>query len=68
MQTQINIGYQQLLNLALLLSDEEKLKFISELQKKVGNGVKREIAKYDGKIWMSEDFNEPLEEFSEYMP
>lgn len=35
MQTQINIGYNQLFNLALLLSDAEKQKFIEDLQKEI---------------------------------
>jgi len=28
---------------------------------------KRLFGKYKGKIWMSPDFNDPLEEFKEYM-
>jgi hypothetical protein len=68
MQTQIAIGYEQILNLAYLLPKQEKKKLILDLQKLVEPQKDRVFGEYDGKIWMSDDFNEPLEEFAEYMP
>ncbi|MBM2814701.1 MAG: hypothetical protein HW421_1463 [Ignavibacteria bacterium] len=68
MQTQISIGYEQILKLAYLLSQEEKKKLIEDLQNDIPQKGERKFGKYEGQIWMSEDFNEPLEEFSEYMP
>lgn len=68
MQTQIAIGYEQILNLVYLLPKQEKKKLIVDLQKLVEPKKKRVLGKYDGQIWMSDDFNEPLEEFKEYMP
>jgi len=68
MQTQIAIGYGQILNLVYLLPKQEKKKLIVDLQKLVEPKKKRVLGKYDGQIWMSDDFNEPLEEFKEYMP
>lgn len=68
MQTQITIGYDQILNLVSLLSQTEKKKLIKDLQKISQKVGERKFGKYEGQIWMSEDFNESLEEFSEYMP
>lgn len=55
------------------LPEEEQnqvVDFIAFLKSKVQS--KKEIKQrpfgvLDGKVWMSEDFDEPLEEFSEYM-
>jgi hypothetical protein len=68
MQTQIRIGYDQILNLVYLLPKTEKKKLIVDLQKELKNNSERQIGKYDGQGLMSDDFNEPLEEFKEYMP
>ncbi len=68
MQTHIAIGYEQILNLAYLLSIVEKKKLIIDLQKSIEPKKDRVFGQYDGQVWMSDDFNEPLEEFEEYMP
>ncbi len=68
MQTQIAIGYKQILNLAFLLPNEEKKKLILDLKKSMESKKERVFGEYDGQVWMSDDFNEPLEEFKEYMP
>jgi hypothetical protein len=68
MQTQIRIGYEQILNLVYLLPNTEKKKLIEDLQKEFENKTERKFGKYDGQGWMSDDFDEPLEEFKEYMP
>lgn len=68
MQNQISIGYEQILNLAYLLPKEEKKKLIKDLQKSIEPKKERVFGKYNGQVWMSDDFNEPLEDFKEYMP
>jgi hypothetical protein len=68
MQTQITIGYKQILNLVFLLPNEEKKKLIIDIQKSIEPQKERVFGKYNGQGWMSDDFNEPLEEFKEYMP
>jgi hypothetical protein len=68
MQTHIAIGYEEILNLTFLLPKKYKKKLILELQKSIETKKDREFGKYDGQGWISDDFNEPLEEFKEYMP
>ncbi len=68
MQNQIAIGYKQIVNLAYLLPDKEKKKLIIELKKSIKNANERVIGKYDGQISISDDFDEPLDDFKEYMP
>lgn len=68
MQTQIAIGYKQILNLVFLLPNEEKQKLIIDIQKSIEPQKERVFGKYNGQGWMADDFNEPLEEFKEYMP
>jgi hypothetical protein len=46
---------------------EELFKLLEEAQIPKTKLKKREIGKYDGKIMISEDFNEPLTDFEEYM-
>ncbi|MDH4198857.1 MAG: DUF2281 domain-containing protein [Spirochaetia bacterium] len=51
-------------------SDEEKLEvIIIPFEKGNENKASRKeyYGKYAGKIWISPDFNEPLEDFREYM-
>lgn len=67
MQNQIAIGYKQIVNLAYLLPDEDKKKLIIELQSALNNKDERKLGKYDGQIRISDDFDEPLEDFKEYM-
>ncbi len=68
MQTQITIGYKQILNLAYLLPKDEKQKLILDLQESIENKIERKFGEYNGLGWISDDFNEPLEELKEYMP
>jgi len=68
MQTQISIGYEQILNLVYLLPKEEKKKLIKDLQKSIEPKKERVFGQYNGQGWISDDFNEPLEDFKEYMP
>lgn len=68
MQTQITIGYKQLLNLAFLLPSEEKQMLISDLQKSIETKNERKFGEYNGQGWISDDFNEPIDDFKEYMP
>lgn len=67
MQNQIAIGYKQIVNLAYLLPDEDKKKLIIELQSALNNKDERKLGEYDGQIQISDDFDEPLEDFKEYM-
>ncbi len=52
-------------------SDEyeyEVIIFPIKNKKKIHNKNRRDLyGKYKGQIWMSDDFNEPLEDFEEYM-
>lgn len=45
---------------------EELFKLLEEAQISKTKLKKREIGKYEGKIMISEDFNEPLSDFDEY--
>ena len=68
----LSIGFEQLLGLVNQLSEDERTRLIAVLQRssgKEGNGVQaeRQLGKYEGQIWMSDDFNDPLEEFEDYM-
>lgn len=71
MELKLNIGFEQLFNLANQLPQPEKQRLIAALQKTIkqnkGQKGERELGKYKGKIQMSEDFNAPLDDFKEYM-
>lgn len=71
MELKLNIGFEQLFNLAKQLPQPEKQKLISALQKSIKENKsqkgERKLGKYKGKIQMSEDFNAPLDDFKEYM-
>ncbi len=81
MELKLNIGFEQLFNLANQLPPPEKQRLITELQKNINQNKsqtgmpstgmqakgERELGKYKGKIQMSEDFNAPLDDFKEYM-
>lgn len=62
---QVNIALRAFIN---AIPKTEKKKLIIDLQKELKNNSERQIGKYDGQGWMSDDFDEPLEEFKEYMP
>lgn len=68
MQTQITIGYEQILNLVINLPQSEKKRLIEDLQKELPKKGERKLGKYNGQGWMSDDFNETPEGFEEYMP
>ncbi len=71
MELKLNIGFEQLLNLANQLPPAEKQRLIGALQKTTKQNIEslkrgeRELGKYKGKIQMSEDFNVPLDDFKE---
>jgi len=71
MELKLNIGFEQLFNLANQLPQPEKQKLIAALQKTIKQNKnqksERELGKYKGKIQMAEDFNAPLDDFKEYM-
>lgn len=71
MELKLNIGFEQLFNLAKQLPQPEKQRLISALQKSIKQDKsqkrERKLGKYKGKIQMSEDFNAPLDDFKEYM-
>lgn len=76
MELKLNIGFEQLFNLANQLPQTEKQRLITELQKTIKQSKhqtempakrERELDKYKGKIQMSDDFNAPLDDFEEYM-
>ena len=76
MELKLNIGFEQLFNLANQLPQTEKQKLIIALQKTIkqnrnqtGMPAKgeRELGKYKGKIQMPDDFNAPLDDFKDYM-
>lgn len=70
-ELKINIEFEQIFNLANQLPQSEKQKLIDALQKTVkydaSQNGERELGKYKDKIWMSDDFNAPLDDFKEYM-
>ncbi|MBW8050220.1 MAG: DUF2281 domain-containing protein [Solirubrobacterales bacterium] len=81
MQLKLNIAYQQVFNLLKQLPVAEWKKLRGEIDKELtekkqnlsptkrGN-YKREkgFGCLKGKVWMADDFNEPLDDFKEYMP
>lgn len=46
---------------------ENPVKLLKESIEATSEVKKREMGKYEGKIMMSEDFNDPLTDFVEYM-
>jgi len=70
MELKVNIDFKDLFNLAKQLPGAEKKKLINALQKSFtkteNKSGGRELGKYGGKIWMADDFNEPLDDFEEY--
>lgn len=71
MELKLNIGFEQLFNLAKQLPQPEKQRLISALKKTIKQNKdqsgERVLGKYKGKIRMSDDFNAPLDDFKEYM-
>lgn len=67
-----NMGFDQIFSIAKQLSHSEKEKLIKALQKSLDaekNKIKpeRQLGKFEGQIWVADDFNEPLDDFQEYM-
>lgn len=71
MELKLDIGFEQLFNLAKQLPQLEKKRLIVALQKTIKQNKnqkgERKLGKYKGKIQMSDDFNAPLDDFKEYM-
>ena len=71
MELKLTIGFEQLFNLANQLSEAEKKKLVDLLQSNISteesDRKERQLGKYENQIWMSDDFNDPLEEFKDYM-
>jgi hypothetical protein len=71
MEIKLTIGFEQLLSLAKQLPEAEKKELVEALQENTSLGKskkgERQLGKYEGQIWMSDDFNHPLEEFKDYM-
>ncbi len=72
MELKMNLSFENIFSLAKQLPFSEKEKLISALKSSLGKkhqgNKKRVLGKYNGKIWMSDDFNAPLNDFKEYMP
>ncbi len=70
MELKLNMDFEQLLNLVKQLPKAEKEKLMAALQTSTASPMdkkpERELGKFQGKIWMSDDFNEPLDDFNEY--
>ncbi len=73
MELKVNIGFAKLQKLISQLSEEEKKKLLAEVQKLIQNSGKptqeelRPFGVLKGKVWMADDFDEPLEDFKDYM-
>jgi hypothetical protein len=71
MQLRLNIGFEQVFSLANQLSQSEKEKLISALSRSIDKSKdrksERQLGKYQGKIKIAKDFNEPLDDFNDYM-
>jgi len=72
MELKVDIGFDKLLELVSQLSEEEKIKLLNELEKTLSQPGKDTRKRggfgiLKGKVWMADDFNEPLEDFKEYM-
>jgi hypothetical protein len=62
-------GSEEMKEFVSKLSEKEKeelLKLLEEALNPKVEGKKREIEKYEGRIFISDDFNEPLSDFEEY--
>jgi len=73
MELRVDIGFDKLLELISQLSDEEKKKLHLEVGKLIqapdtrANEELRPFGVLKGKVWMADDFDEPLEDFKDYM-
>jgi effector-binding domain-containing protein len=72
MELKVDIGFDKLLELIGQLSDEEKIKLLDEVEKTISQPGKDTRNRggfgiWKGKVWMADDFDEPLDDFKEYM-
>ncbi len=73
MELKVDIGFDKLMELISQLSDEEKKKLHAEVGKLIqtpdnqpDQGL-RPFGVLKGKVWMADDFDEPLDDFKDYM-
>ena len=72
MELKIEISFDHLLALVHQLSEAEKKLLLAELQKSLDQISEnqeslRPFGVLKGKVWTAEDFDEPLDDFKEYM-
>jgi hypothetical protein len=72
MELKIEISFEQLLALVHQSSEAEKKELLTELQKSLdqladGQEKRDGFGIWKGKVWMADDFDEPLDDFKEYM-
>lgn len=72
MQVEIDLSFEQVLKLVNQLPVEDREKLKEEIEKSLINMKTNKKGRVFGllkgqKFWMSEDFDEPLEDFKEYM-
>ena len=72
MELKVDIGFDKLLELVSQLSEEEKIKLLDEVGKALNQPIKDTRKRggfgiLNGKVWMADDFDEPLDDFKEYM-
>ena len=72
MELKMNLSFENIFGMAKQLPSSEKEKLISALKSTLSKKHKgkkaRKLGKYNGEIWMSDDFNAPLSDFKAYMP
>ncbi len=72
MELKIEISFEQLLTLVRQLSEAAKKRLLAELQQSIDQPAenpekRRAFGVLKGKVWMADDFDEPLDDFKEYM-
>ena len=72
MELKIEISFEQLLALVHQLSESEKQLLLAELRKSLDQSAENQEKRggcgiLKGKVWMADGFDEPLEDFKEYM-
>ncbi len=72
MELKIEISFEQLLTLVRQLSEADKKRLLAELQQSIDQPAenpekRRASGVLKGKVWMADDFDEPLDDFKEYM-
>ncbi len=72
MELKIEINFAQLLALVHQPSEAEKTLLLTELEKSLNQPADDQEKRggfgiLKGKVWMADDFDEPLDDFREYM-